>query len=289
RPGKEQTTRGDIKLSAQNLTTGFLQEKNEEVWWRSMQSQDVMLPDEVVVEMEKWMKTPASKWIWVEAPVDELAEKRLTCAAFRIAEIVLNSGMVCIYFFASARPTWKGSSAKDSWNIQNSSRKEEAATALLYSLITQLVRLPRELDRCPPDLCRPDAFDSLLDLSIPPAARHAAALGLIRTLLDHAPKALVLVVDAVHLADCAATRRPLADLLGMLRERGRSLGHVVKVLFTTVGSCALLAANMQRGERVDAERMALARPGLPLRGWSQISGPRGLGRGPGQNVASEDS
>ncbi|KAL8400779.1 hypothetical protein RB594_000974 [Gaeumannomyces avenae] len=241
-----------------------------------------MLPQEVAIKIERWMRMPSSQILWVEGPVSTHCEEQLTNAAKHIVRLVLDAGIACVSFFGrprlrrpnstpapggdagEARPSPVGGSAGG----PPPTPREAAATALLYSVVAQLVHLlPGEFD-CPASPRFEEAFGAL-DGS---PASHPTALDLVRAMLPLSPPTLVLVFDRLHLADGATTRPVLGALVGLLRAHGAGAGRVTKVMFITAGSCPLLAKTLEKGEKVDAGRMAQARPGQPLKGWSSSSG-----------------
>ncbi|KAL8393633.1 hypothetical protein RB595_003389 [Gaeumannomyces hyphopodioides] len=239
-----------------------------------------MLPQEVSIKIERWMRVPSSQIVWVEGPVSTHCEERLTKAAEHIMSLVLEAGIACVSFFG--RPRLRRPSGTPAPGDVGEARlssvggpagppptsREVTATALLYSVVAQLVHLlPSEFD-CPASLRYEEAFGAL-DGS---PASHPAALDLIRAMLPLSPPTLVLVFDRLNLADGVATRPVLTALVKLLRAHGAGTGRVVKAIFTTSGSCSLLAKTLEKGEKVDAGRMAQARPGQPLKGWSLSSG-----------------
>ncbi|EJT73886.1 hypothetical protein GGTG_07740 [Gaeumannomyces tritici R3-111a-1] len=237
-----------------------------------------MLPQEVAIKIERWMRMPSSQILWVEGPVSTHCEEQLTNAAKHIVSLVLDAGIACVSFFGRPRlrrpnstPATGGDAGKPGrrrWEGPPPTPREATATALLYSVVAQLVHLlPGEFD-CPASPRFEEAFGAL-DGS---PASHPAALDLVRAMLPLSPPTLVLVFDRLHLADGAATRPVLGALVGLLRAHGAGTGRVVKVMFTTAGSCPLLAKTLEKGEKVDAGRMAQARLGQPLKGWSSSSG-----------------
>lgn len=254
-----------------------------------------MLPQEVAAKIEGWMRVPSSQMIWVEGPVTTHCEEQLTNAAKHIMSLVLEAGIACVSFFGRRRLRPSGGTSAPG-NVSGEAQppsagppptpREATATALLYSVVAQLVHLlPGEFE-CPAPLRREEAFGAL-DGS---PASHAAALDLVRAMLPLSPPTLVLVFDRMNLADGTTTRPVLSALVRLLRTHGAAgTGRVIKVMFTTAGSCPLLAKTLEKGEKVDAGRMAQARPGQPLRGWSLSSGPGKRGKKPEASEHAEGS
>ncbi|KAL8301368.1 hypothetical protein RB593_000266 [Gaeumannomyces tritici] len=196
--------------------------------------------------------------LWVEGPVSTHCEEQLTNAAKHIVRLVLGAGVACVSFFGRPRlrrpnSTPPGDNAGEARLLPMGGSaagppptpREATATALLYSVVAQLVHLlPGEFD-CPASPRFEEAFGAL-DGS---PASHPAALDLVRAMLPLSPPTLVLVFDRLHLADGAATRPVLGALVGLLRAHGAGTGRVVKVMFTTAGSCPLLAKTLEKGEK----------------------------------------
>lgn len=212
-----------------------------------------------MLRIQKWIKVPASDFLWIEGPTSTSSEERLSFAAMCVCDLVLSAGIPCISFFARYIPKSQLTGA-----ASGMSSREAALIDLLYSLACQLVRLlPSEFEGY-------EGFDEqsllALDGSIDSAS---AALSLIEALLNHAPPTVIVVIDKIHLADSPATRPHLTSLISTLRNHGTEV--IIKALFTTAGACGVLAKSTKLSERVDAGRMVQAKPSQPLKGWSSLN------------------
>ncbi|RYC61935.1 hypothetical protein CHU98_g4283 [Xylaria longipes] len=142
------------------------------------------------------------------------------------------------------------------------SKRQATLIALLYLVTGQLIwLLPSTFE----SRLRTDEVIGSLDGRF---ASAAVALDLIEALLEHIPPMLLVIIDKLNLADSPETRPYLTRLIAMLR--GQDTTKVIKTLFTTAGSCAVLAKTTTRGERADAGRMVQGKPGQHLRGWSSV-------------------
>ncbi|KAI1271372.1 hypothetical protein F5Y07DRAFT_345993 [Xylaria sp. FL0933] len=235
----------------------YLEDGRSEVLRRAGTSKP-MLPREVLVDIDKWIKIPSSSLLWIEGPAYTHFENQLSSAIARIYDLALSAKMPCIFFSPKARyevQSKKVTSPMDS-------RRQSTLIALLYFITGQLIRvLPYEFES---HLKLEEMFGSL-DESL---ASASVALNLIESLLEYAPPMLLVIIDKLHLADSQETRPYLTRLITILR--GRNPSRSIKTLFTTAGKCGALVGATKRGERVDAGRMIQGKPGQPLRGWSSV-------------------
>lgn len=215
-----------------------------------------LLPEEVILAMQKWIKTTDSKMIWVQGVSMLPFGTGVSRAAMRIYDISIQSGVPCISYFC--KPLYEGAE-----NFRQSS-KEAGTVGLLYAIVSQLTCLlpmgfpiTKGLD---------ERHFSRLDGS---TESLPAALELIRALLLHAPPSLVWVVDGLQLVQDETTLPHLRSLLKILRDQ--ETRRISKVCFTTDGNCLALARATNVRERVDATRMAQNRPGALLRGGSHLN------------------
>lgn len=229
-----------------------------------------MLPREVVLDIQKWIKIPSSTVLWVEGPAHTSFENQLSYAATRICDLALGAGIPCISFFPKSKYDFKSNSKSATATGTGTAaasgtalRRQATLVALLYSVAGQLIRLlPPEFES---RLKMDDVFASL-DGSFESAS---TALDLIELLLAQAPPMLLVTIDRLNLADNPDTRPHLTRLMSLLRSQDEA--KVIKNLFTTAGSCVVLKETTKKGERVDAGRMVQGRPGQPLRGWSSLN------------------
>ena len=218
-----------------------------------------MLPKEVILDIQSWIKAPSSKLLWVEGPGNASFGNQLSLAAIAIGDLSTKTGIPCISFFPKSRFT---PAPRDNSSVMSS--QDMVLIALLYSLAGQLVRLlPAKFESH--EGFKERSYNNL-DGSLGSAA---AALDLTESLFAHIAKPLIIVIDKIHLADHQTTREHLTRLITILRDYGRR--EIIKVLFTTAGSCRVLANTTRVRERVDAARLAQVRPGQPPKGWSSLN------------------
>ncbi|KAI8945042.1 hypothetical protein F4801DRAFT_151571 [Xylaria longipes] len=196
--------------------------------------------------------------MWVEGPAYTHFEYQLSFAATRICDLALDAKIPCISFTPKAKyeiqPKKTISTAV--------SKRQATLIALLYLVTGQLIwLLPSTFE----SRLRTDEVIGSLDGRF---ASAAVALDLIEALLEHIPPMLLVIIDKLNLADSPETRPYLTRLIAMLH--GQDTTKVIKTLFTTAGSCAVLAKTTTRGERADAGRMVQGKPGQHLRGWSSV-------------------
>ena len=210
-----------------------------------------LLPDEVMIEIQNWIKTVDSRMIWIEGPDSTSFGSGLSLAAHRIYSISMQAELPCISVFC--KPYHSTRTKKTD--------REAALISLLYSVISQLARLlPIEFEMT-------DGIDETKFKALNGTLESAEiALGLVKALLTHAPRSLIWVVDGLQFAEGQTTAPYLARLLEILREDERN--RVSKVCFTTHGNSLTLLRAIRLPERVDASRMAQSRPGHIFRGGS---------------------
>lgn len=214
------------------------------------------IPQEVIFELQKWIYANLSTTRWVEgAPFTFGSE--LSLAAIRLCDLSVEEGLPCLSVFM--KPDYDFASKVEPKLAQ----KEAATVALLYSLISQLVRLiPPEFEQ-PPDL-NPDKFD-LLDGSITSAP---AALALIEHLLALAPPAIICIIDGFELAETSTTRPHLLSLMTILLAQQTK--RIFKLCVISQGNSLVLAKSIGIRDRVDASRMAQGGSRVMIHGASSV-------------------
>lgn len=222
------------------------------------------LPDEVMLEFNKWIIEDGSKIMWVEGESSSFQGSALSLAAMRIYDLSIKEGIACLSFFAKPRYRFA---------VQPHpalSHKEAATVAMLYSIICQLARLlPPEFDPTPDlDVEKFQLLDGTLDSA-------NVALQIIEALIPHTPRVLMCVLDGFQLAESKSTRPYLSSLMALLRAQREK--KILKLCATTEGNSLVLAQNTGMRERVDASRMAQESPQGILRGASDISELRPFG------------
>lgn len=253
----ELLSREEVELWASPLDS-FLLDGRADILKMSNTPHKSMLPRETLEKLQNWIRVTSSAFLWVQGPVSVSMEQQLSLAAIRIRDLVLNAGIPCIAFSPKSRYDFQQTNPSS-----GVPKRETILTALLYSMVGQLVRLlPPEF--VPIGKITQRVFEDL-DGSV---ESLPVALDLIALLLGHTPPTLVVIIDKLHLADSPATRPYLIKFVELFRDLGSR--QMLKVLFTTAGSCAVLAKMIKKAEKVDAARMVQGRPGQHLRGWSSL-------------------
>lgn len=218
----------------------------------------LQLPQEVVVEISKWVKSPNSRVIWVEGPPPLHINSALSLAARQLGEVSLKLGIPCMsYLFSNTQPRA---------SVNTTTYQEAACVDMLYSFVVQLSHLLPHDFRAKADGELGESQFQCLDGSLESAN---VALQMIDALLDYATPSLMWIIDGVHLAEASSTLPYLRSFLQTLRLQQNQ--RMCKVCFTTQGRSSVLLGETSVSERVDASRMALNRPGSMLRGASSMS------------------
>lgn len=211
------------------------------------------LPEEVVLQMQDWIKNPTSRMLWVEG-VEVYSGPLLSMAALYIHSTIEASGVPCVsHFYRYPFRSQSGLSSAEALFI-----------SFLYSIVAQLSEI-LEVDFN--TSANKELRDSLLQLD-GGIESSKLALRLIEKLMSQLPYMTVWIVDDIHLTESASTLPYLENFLEILRNK--SSESVVKVLFTTKGNSRLLCGNLQVTERVDASRMAQERGGHRLPGGASF-------------------
>lgn len=255
----EQFSRYDIEKLAGGLSE-YLDDGRQQITQAIQGDPSSMVPSEVILELQKWIKTKDSKKIWVQGVSTTPHGVGLTHAALRICDISIQAGIPCVSFFCKGNYGFEGA--------KRLTIKEAGLVSLLYSVISQLAcLLPTAL---PATEGLEESDFNILDgtmESIP------AALKLIRALLIHAPPTLIWVIDGLQLTETGSTVPYLRAFLDILGEQETK--RISKVCFTTGGNCFVLTQAMTIFERFDTLRPAQNRPGALMRGGSDVSELRG--------------
>ncbi|KAF3064994.1 hypothetical protein GL218_02551 [Daldinia childiae] len=193
----------------------------------------VLLPDEVITELQSWLGEVNSRMIWIQGLPTKSYGSDLSLAALRIASMLQDEDIPCVSFFV-----------KPGDNFAPSVPQHQAAViALLYSIIAQLIYLlPLEFEDV--DELHETKFRKLDGSfgSVP------LALQIIQALLRHAPPSLVWVLDGFHLAENQDTIPHLETLVDILRAQESM--RVSLVCFTTDGISAVLHRRVDVLEQV---------------------------------------
>ncbi|KAF7555178.1 hypothetical protein G7Z17_g2378 [Cylindrodendrum hubeiense] len=220
------------------LISVYLEDGREDV---SRAAPSSNLPDEVLIQMQRWIQAPESKMLWVGGDPVSPYGSGLSHAAMRLSTVSMEAGLPCVSFFCKPRYNFT--------NTSHVSGREAGLIALLYSVITQLTYLLPTEFTATKDL--DEAQFHLLDGSMDSVP---VALQIIQALLTHAPSSLIWVLDGLQLAENQATIPHLKAFIDILRDE--EIKRVSKVCFTTDGNSYVLMTNMHVSERVDASRMS---------------------------------
>ncbi|KAJ3532409.1 hypothetical protein NM208_g8449 [Fusarium decemcellulare] len=251
----EQCSRYDIEQFSARLAV--YRENREETSTSLPDDPLSLLPQEVVLKMQQWIKTSESKTIWVQGLPSMPQNSVVSHAAARICIISIQTGLPCVSFFCQPRYSFA--------NDKKLTQKEAGLVALLYTVVSQLAcLLPEAFPET--DGLNEGRFN-LLDGTM---ESTPVALDLIRALLTHAPSSLIWVMDGLQLVESNTTIPHLRAFLEILREQETK--RVSKACFTTQGNCFVLTRAIDVKERVDASRIALNRPGAILRGGNAARG-----------------
>lgn len=253
-------TRADVQEISAPFLKQYLDDGRSEVLKAGSSISRSVLPSEVAQKVTKWIGHSSSSFLWVEGPVALQAERQLSMIAVLLSDSALSgeNPIPCVSF--TPRATYYGQQASDAM-----SRQERVLIALLYSVAGQLIQLlPEELDS-PAHTFDTQAFQKL-DGSMTSAS---AALDLIEALLTYGPPTLMVIINRLQVAECPTTRPHLERMVKLLKAYGPE--HIIKALFITQGGSPILAGTMDiLTEKVNARRMAQAKPGQPLRGWASL-------------------
>lgn len=210
----------------------------------------MVIPGEVVTDIQRWITSPGSSLLWVEGPAYGEFAGALSSIGLRISNAAKGLDLPCIAFFAKMRYTFQK---------QGFSRHDAGFVAMLYSLISQLAAVVPTTVDIDFELTGRD-FEKLDGTcqSIP----HA--LKILEVLLSIDLRGLVCVVSGFDLIDCREHLQPLMQMIRCLQTQPAE--KRVKTLFITQGNCLSLSRTTDFTERSDASRMVLARSSVLLAG-----------------------
>lgn len=171
-----ETTSNDTPDDSQSTSTMYIDDGRSWVinGQRGMPSTH---PNNVIIEMQRWIVSRESKWIWIQGVDTSSYISKLSSAALRICELSTETGLPCIAFFGQPRY---------STTCEKLTNKQKGLIALLYSVISQLTCLVSITFEVTPGL--DEKHYSLLDGGMQGVP---AALDLIRALLTKAPRSLI--------------------------------------------------------------------------------------------------
>jgi hypothetical protein len=211
------------------------------------------LPEEVVIQMQDWIRDPTSRMLWVEG-VEVYSGPLLSISALCIQSTFEAMEVPCVSHFCTLP-----------FKAHSELASEEALfISFLYSIVVQLSEM-LEVDFN--TSANKELRDCLLQLD-GGIESSKSALRLIQKLMPQLPYMTVWIVDDIHLTETASTLPYLENLIEILRNKNGE--EVVKVLFTTKGNSLLLCRKLQVMERVDASRMAQGRGGHLMPGGASF-------------------
>ncbi|KAK8104990.1 hypothetical protein PG999_008349 [Apiospora kogelbergensis] len=219
------------------------------------------IPNEVAVDIQRWLQAPESGVLWVEGPAYGPFEDVLASIGARIQSSAEEVEISCVSFFAKT---------KYPFEAQVGSMKNAGLISMAYSIISQLIHIAPSSLPYTPDLAESKMrqLDGRLDTM-------SASLDILRTLISHLDPGLVVVICGFHLVDSRENVAQLSRFVEILRDQAPE--RRVKTLFLSAGNCRALAGSIDRSNRSDASRLTLARPQLHLPGGSSVNSIR-LGR-----------
>jgi hypothetical protein len=205
------------------------------------------IPQEVLIDVHKWITTRDSKILWVEGPAYGPFDDALSGLGLRVCALAEKTVYPCVSFFARMKYPFQN---------EDMSAQEAVLIAVLYSLISQLIDiLPPTFDANP--ALSEEEFGKLDGTR---QSAHAA-LGILRALLGALPSGFDLV-------DSRDNLDTLAEMITILRDQPPE--KRIKVLFVSKGNCRSLSQETNIRQRSDATRMVWARGSSPLPGGGRL-------------------
>ncbi|KAI1125319.1 hypothetical protein F5Y10DRAFT_284376 [Nemania abortiva] len=248
-----QFSKSDLLQYSQRLKS-FLDDRRDLIPKDDRPTARLVLPREVVGEMQKWMAIPDSKMLWVEGISSFSSEPILSMAALHICSIASTAGILCVSYFCSTPRERRKPAQRD----PSLTHTEATCVSLLYSIVAQLC------DNLPDDFAGTEEFDHRFQLLDGTLHSSEVALGLIKDLFAYLPPLTVWVLDRFPFAGTKSTTPYIEELIRVLRRQDH--GRITKVLYTTEGNTRWLASSLHAGEHFPASRMALNRPGRVMPG-----------------------
>ncbi|KAH6630496.1 hypothetical protein B0J18DRAFT_421300 [Chaetomium sp. MPI-SDFR-AT-0129] len=254
-------TRYEICEYARGLSP-YLEDGREQILNTQRDLIGPLLPNQVLVEMQKWIAASESKMIWIEGAVSNSYGSNLSKAALQIVKITFEARIPCVFLLC------KRSFDSAVRGQPPMSTRQTALVALLYSTISQLARLlPPKFERTK------ELSEGMFERMDGSFASIPVALDIMAALLEHAPPSLIWVVDGLQLVESRETKRYLEDFLKLLRDQADK--RIFKVCFTTDGNSMVLGRGLKVSERVAAYQISHRGAGKLLKGSSHISTLRG--------------
>ncbi|KAK8867395.1 hypothetical protein PGQ11_005973 [Apiospora arundinis] len=219
------------------------------------------IPNEVAVDIQRWLQAPESGVLWVEGPAYGPFDETLASIGARIQSTAEEVGISCVSFFAKTSYPFEA---------ELGSMKNAGIISLTYSIISQLIQIVPDSLSYTPDLTESmmRQLDGRLE-TIP------ASLDILEALLSHLEPGLVVVICGFHLVDSRERAAELVRFVELLRDQAPE--RRVKTLFLGAGNCRALAGAIDRSRRSDASRLTLSRAQSRLPGGVGVNR-IGLGR-----------
>lgn len=203
----------------------------------------MVIPGEVVTDIQEWITSPGSNLLWVEGPAFGEFGGALSCIGLRVSDAAKGLDLPCISFFAKMRYNFQA---------QGVERHDTVLVAMLYSLIKQLAEVvPPTFDE--------DSGLTVQDFENIDGTRQSVphALRILEILLSASPHGLICVVSAFELIDCRENLEPLVQMIQCFQTQPPE--KRVQTLIITQGNCLSLSKTTSWKERSNANRMVLAR------------------------------
>ncbi|KAI1137184.1 hypothetical protein F5Y05DRAFT_419658 [Hypoxylon sp. FL0543] len=209
------------------------------------------LSDNVGDALIRWLEMPGSRFLWVDDLPTDPQNGVLTTMSMQICSNAFAAGLPVVLFFRRSHYSFQPQ--------LYISAEHAGMLALLYSLILQFINLLPSSFQPKPALSE-ETFRRL-DGSI---ANFEPALQILDSLLDHAPLALICVIDGLEELETPVTVDAIGQLVNTLRKQ--SEGRRFKVLFTTTGKSYVLSRELPSREQVPANRTPRVAGGPSPRG-----------------------
>lgn len=216
-------------------------------------SRPASIPQDAIQSLRLWTQSGDSRFLWIEGPGEDPGNEALSELGKQICRSAYEARIPVVSFFR-----------RDHYRPQpqlSTSVQQDGLISLLYSLIQNFINLLPSQFIVTARLAR-DRFQEL-DGSF---SSVQAALGVLESLMELAPPALICVIDGMERLEDRETMVGIALLVNMLRKQ--SSGRRFKVLFTTLGRSYVLGKKMEIKERVVASQM---RAGSSLPGQASIN------------------
>lgn len=203
---------------------------------------------QIVTRLQSWISEPKSQILCIISPPFSANRHEATIAAQHIISLLHNTDVPHV-----AVEICRVEPGSDVLNNTSQHLETACLVTLLYSLIRQITLLvPDPVEEARSITCLLSSLDGT-------AQSIHAALQALRTLLRHAPRLLICVIDGLQLLDHPDVEQAVNELLSILRARDDE-GRVLKVLLTSEGFFSG-GVNLTVEERLDCLHSPRRRPG----------------------------